>query len=252
MDKAIWGYNRGELYIVCGKPNAGKSIFMVIGTIINAKAGKRPLICSTETSANKLINRIMIHEYGIESPHFRNGQFTEKEIQILRETALPQFSQLPLTICDNMSLGIKDIEKLVKKYNPDMLFVDYFQRCKFNNDSHFCATEFAKSLKNIARNHNIPVIVGTQVNARKVWSKEKGMLIDCDVSSGDVRTTQGLWHEADVSIILNTRRNLETNQMVVKISVDKAKDADYVTIYLRFDKQLLRYYPITREEYQSI
>ncbi len=252
LDRAIWGYNRGELHIVCGKPNAGKSLFMAIGTLTNAKNGSRPLIFSTETSANKLINRCLIHEYGIESVHFRNGQFTQAEIDLLRDRALTEFSKLPLIICDNMSLSIEDIEKTVKKYSPDMIFVDYFQRCKFGNDSHFCATEFAKRLKNIARDYNIPVIVGTQVNARKAWSKEKSSWVDMDVSSGDVRTTQGLWHEADISIILNTRRNPDSQQMGVKLQIDKARDADYITLYFKFDKNVLRYYPITREEYYAI
>jgi len=197
------------------------------------------------------MNRLLIYEYGIKSSHFRNGQFTDDELNVLREKAFKDLLNSNLIICDDMSATIDVIEKVCKQQVPDMVFVDYFQRLRFANDSHFEAKNVALRLKNIAREFDVPVIVGTQVNGRMKWNDKTRSLIEADVSSGDVRTTQSLWHEADVSIILNSRRNRETNQIVVKVEVDKARDADYCTFYLELDKQYLKYNTITREDYYA-
>jgi hypothetical protein len=71
-----------------------------------------------------------------------------------------------------------------------------------------------------------------------------------EVESGDIRSSKALKHEADIIIVLNERIN-KLSDKFVKVTVDKARDADRGSMYTKFVKEHLRFEEISEQDFTA-
>jgi len=158
-------------YVVIGaRPGVGKTTFMIQMALANLHRGKKVLFISLEMTSKELMRRIVAYETGISLTHIQRGNLTEEERERIVEF-LERFKQNYedlFFVVDKGGLTLGEILMLIKKVQPDVVFIDYLQLIKFpvgyGDKEAQMLGEVSKSLKAIAKNQNCLVVASTQIN----------------------------------------------------------------------------------------
>lgn len=255
LDTAIWGYNRGELIGIAGKPNSGKTLVMLKSALDNISRKKKVLYFPTEASRNAIFSRLISMKFGVNSTSLRRSSFTPQEQEKLNREVFPYFIEEAsnyLFLYEHNAPHIEEIQSAVDKVNPDVLYIDFFQHTGVNKDNHKECEDFVVKLKDMGKKHNMAVVMGTQVNPRSYQDKQSGDWKEAEIKPSDIRTTQALWQFSDIILAVNTRSNDDKTKFVTRISTEKVKDADFCTFFLQLNKDELRFDDITKEDYYGV
>ena len=130
VDAIVGGFQRGDLWIVAGRPGMGKSAY-AMGKMLNAaKTGAHVAIFSLEMSADQLFERILSAECRIDNTRLRAGNLYSDEPGLLFDAA-NALAKLPIWISDKNNAKVSQIRakaaKLKALYGIDILMVDYLQ-----------------------------------------------------------------------------------------------------------------------------
>lgn len=155
LDDMLCSFENGHLYVIGGRPGAGKNALMLqIARNIASTVNKPVYILSLEMSGEQIVQRMI-------SQAVRNGNLSERQRQ--------QISTMPVYICDSTA-GIEEIKRFVKEeINDGILLIDYLQLIdsgidKANTAFHLSTTEIARELNRLAKEKNIPVVVCSQLS----------------------------------------------------------------------------------------
>lgn len=255
LNDSIWGFIPGKLTVIAGYPSAGKSLLTQIAMLDNIELNKKPLLFSAEMTKADNINRWSIYKHEINSDHFINKQYTLDEKEAI-SSFIDFLSSKNFMIYDD-KIGIEQIEQVTASYNPDIVFCDYFQDCYFSKDGTEFKEDFVHRLHDMAKRMKIPVVLATQVNEQ--WTKVTSQQPPYDtrwikkrLTCNDVRTTQALYHKADVMILLTNYDNKDTGQHIVMVDVGKNKVNGKKPIYFYELKENLHYERLVRERFMAI
>jgi len=195
LDSITQGFQKSDLIIIAGRPSMGKTAFSLNITQNLIESYKLPvLFFSLEMSKEQLIYRLLSSETGIGQNRLKTGNLY-KEDWINLELTVQNFSRLPLFIDDQANLTIQDIRSKIKnilfEYNKiGLIIIDYLQlmqNSKLNQGNRVQEiSEITRSLKNIAKEFQVPIIalsqlsrnVETRVNKRPILSdlRESGSI----------------------------------------------------------------------------
>jgi replicative DNA helicase len=202
MNKVISGWVAPDLIILAARPAQGKTAFM-LNTILNVlNQGKAVGVFSLEMSGTQLVNRLLSLETKINHTNLRHNILTEGD-QMTIQKSMGKMEKYPLYIDDTPSLNIRDLRSkatiMKRKYNIDMLCVDYLQLMsgvdrKGNRESEIA--EISRGCKIIAKELNIPVIALSQLS-RAVESRPDKL-----PQLSDLRESGGIEQDADSVIFL--------------------------------------------------
>lgn len=256
LDKSIWGFNRGKLTVIAGNPSSGKSLVTQLSMLENIKLSKKCLLFSAEMTREDTITRWAIHEYGVDSDHFLNKQYTDEEKESI-SNMISWLSTKDFRIYDGL-IGIKQIEKMTEEYKPDIVYIDYFQDCMFEKEGFQIREEFVHRLHVMAKFYQIPIILATQVNEK--WIKKndqeppyEGHYEKVRINCSDVRTTQALYHKADLILLLTNYDSKVNEQHIVMVDVGKNKiNGKKPCYYYELDRSTLSYRILTRSAFMAI
>lgn len=254
LDETIWGWVRQELITIGGAPNSGKTLFMLKSIVDNIDKGKKVLFFPTEANSNSIISRILSLKFSTNTKSLRSGLLDDHQINSLQEEQLPYLMGLKdkLYIVNQNAPSIKNIEDQIKITSPDIIYIDYFQHCYLNKESHKEAEDFVMTLKKLCKDNNCPILIASQVHARSFQDKNSGDWKTAETKATDLRTTQALWFISDIVIAVNRRVNEAQTEVGTMLSVEKAKDSDFCKVYLKLNKTNLQYEELTRDDYYSI
>ncbi len=171
------GFRKNELTVIAGRPGSGKTTFMLNVALNTVKNDDRPvLFFSLEMSKKIIAQKIISCESAISFTKIAKKQLTNNELKkaITTTTTVANSS---LKIDDRMAINCRDIfqkARIVKrKHGLKAIFVDYLQIIKPFENGKFTIREqqisaIARSLKKIAKELDIAVIVGCQLNRNSV------------------------------------------------------------------------------------
>lgn len=178
LDKRLNGGIRAkELIVVGGRPGAGKTTLMMQAAVHAAYFhGTRCLILTIEMSAAELVKRMT------------------KKIPVERLESLPIFIRDDLTDWAQMQAAIK---QTIRSKHIDLVVVDYIQRITNSGTDHRerQIAEISGGLKDIAREADIPVIAGSQLNRESVKKGSRPTL-------SDLRESGAIEQDADLVLLL--------------------------------------------------
>ena len=168
LNKYLGGIDKGELITIGGFTSSGKSSLVVqLAIDFAGHSKKRVLYCSSEMTPMELSRRILSNEMSKNIMEFRSGYFQEGEKEAMIKVAE--------TIGDEWNLNIKkvstveDITKYIRKYNPEIVFVDYLQ----NLDRRGARSDYErvsnniKDLQGITLSKEITTFVVSQLSRNK-------------------------------------------------------------------------------------
>lgn len=199
IDNTLWGLHRGELITIGARPAVGKSAVCINIAYNLIRSGKKALYFSTEMSVDEQWNRIIPIATSLEAFKFRQANFSEQEVKAVSKAAEWLHDGKNFYVCEIASPTIEQIRMETKRYKPDVVIIDYLQRCTYPQADRedLRIGDFMKQLKTLGRTENACIIVTSQLN-RNVENRTSKI-----PNLADLRESGNIEQESDCVILLH-------------------------------------------------
>lgn len=221
---------RGDLVLIGARPAIGKTSFALQIAREYSKNNKKGLFFSLEMTKDKLINRILIAETGIDNTRFRYGSLYNEEEEKLNKK-VREIESWNLIIEDKPALSLLQIEAMATIEQPDYIIIDYLGLVKLaekdtrNNE----LGGVSRGLKSLAKKLNIPIIALHQLS-RAVESRgnKRPML-------SDLRDSGELEQDADIILFIYRDAYYTKNYDNKEVEIDIAKYREGASGFVRLE-----------------
>ena len=198
IDNATGGLEGGDIVVIAGRPATGKSALSDQIALSMAADGLTVLIYNLEMKETQVYERLISHDSGIDFQRVRLAKnfLGDEEDKFNRSN--DKLESMNIHISSN-TVSVGDIQAEVSHMDVDCIIVDYLQLVKPNGRRESRTLEVSEimhSLKAIAMNKNIPVIVLSQLN-RNVDGRA-----DKEPNMGDLRECGDIENDASIIILL--------------------------------------------------
>jgi replicative DNA helicase len=203
LDQMTSGLQQSDLIILAARPSMGKTAFALsIAYNVAVREGKTVAFFSLEMSKEQLVLRLLSFISHIPLYDLRLGKLTEEQKELLEE-ATKILSQMPIYIDDTPSLSITDLRvkalRMKKEKDVQLIIVDYLQLLrgirKYSSRQEEVA-DISRSLKNLAKELDIPVIALAQLSRQVEQRSDKRPQL------ADLRESGSIEQDADTVIFL--------------------------------------------------
>lgn len=248
LDKMLGGLHKQDLIIIPGRPGMGKTS-LALSIALNAarKFEKRVLIHSLEMGDKSLVQRLSSAEMNVSVTKIRNRQLTEEQWGA-HYASIESLAKLPIFIDDRAGVTATQIRstalKVKAEHGLDMIIVDYIQimgteDSRSNRNDQVGA--MARSLKNLARDLDVPVLALSQLSRECEKRADKRPMLS------DLRDSGGLEAEADA--VIATYRDKVYNPTtefpnVAELIILKQRNGATGTISTYFKEELAQFVPL--------
>lgn len=210
LDQKIGGFKNGEYIIIAARPSVGKTAFalsIAANMAIRQRAGVG--FFSLEMSGSSLTDRLLSAESNVNFSQIRSGLMGQTDFEKIFAVANQLYEdKIPLWIQDTPNMKLYDIRsqarKMVRDHDVKAVFIDYIGLIDPDMKGDVPRFEqigtVSRSLKQLARELNIPVIVLCQVG-REGEKQEPGL--------GNLRDSGSIEQDADLVVILHKERKYE-------------------------------------------
>ncbi len=205
FDNMTSGLQESQLIIVAGRPSMGKTSLLVNNIALHAalNAGVPVGIFSLEMSAQQLSEMLLCGKAKVNNWRIRRGQPTSED-WLRIGAAIGELTKAPIYIDDTPSISILEMRskarRLKSQYKVGLICVDYLQLAdgggRFKDSRHQEISIIARSLKSMARELKIPVVVGSQLSRNVERRPDKRPILSDLAESGTIEA------EADVVCLL--------------------------------------------------
>lgn len=172
LDKLTCGLQPSELIVLAGRPSMGKTAFALsIAEHIALKEKKQVGIFSLEMSAASLGRRMLCCNAKVDAQNLRRGFISTKDSVKLAHAA-GRLSEAGVWIDDHPGLTNLELRARARdmkaRCNIDLLIIDYLQLLQSTTGRSESrqqeVSDISRSLKALARELDIPVVVLSQLN----------------------------------------------------------------------------------------
>jgi replicative DNA helicase len=255
LDNYLGGLQKSDLIILASRPSQGKTAFALNIARYLAVQEKIPVgIFSLEMSKDQIIDRFIALEAGVSLWRLRTGKLLKDgdvdELSLVYE-AVERLKNSPIFIDDSPSLNNLQIRTMSRKLKHEigelgLIIIDYLQLIRsFRNIDNRVqeVSEISKSLKELARELDVPVIAISQL------SREPEKRVSSIPRLSDLRESGSLEQDADVVLFIHRPKEgvagLPSNQ--VNIIIAKHRNGPIGSIDLYFDPDSLSFYTIEED-----
>ncbi|MDR3139300.1 MAG: replicative DNA helicase [Treponema sp.] len=204
LDKLTSGFQPSELIIIGARPSMGKTALALTMAAHISIVKKIPTAFFTlEMSDMALLQRLISSEAKIESNALRTGFLKPDDMQKLFKAA-GNIYEAPLYIVDMPNMKLLDLRAQARRLRAiqkvEIIFIDYLTLISSENfrlQRHEQIAEISRSLKSLARELNIPIVVLSQLTREA--EKEKPNL-------SAIRESGSIEQDADVVMFLHRER----------------------------------------------
>lgn len=201
LDRKLAGLHPTNLLIVAARPGMGKTALVLNIAQNVALQGKPVAIFSLEMSREEIVSRMLCAAGRIDSQRLRTGHLTESDFTKLSNAA-SQLYKKPIFVDDSPGLTVTEIRaksrRLRRRPGLGLVIVDYLQLMHGSGGENR-QQEIAlisRSLKNLARELEVPVIAVSQLNRALEQREDKRPRL------GDLRESGALEQDADVVMFI--------------------------------------------------
>lgn len=200
LDEKIDGFQAGDLIIIGGRPSMGKTALAAQIADGAAMAGKSVLAFSMEMSAEQWAQRAMSRVGRIDSHALRSGKLQGDDWDRI-STVVGRMNGRNLLIDDSSGLTVERMRsrarRAKRKSGLDLVVIDYLQLMTGTGENRNTElTAITRSLKNMARELNVPVILLSQLSRECEKRPNKRPLMS------DLRDSGAIEADADVIIFV--------------------------------------------------
>lgn len=205
LDKALFGWEEPNLYIVAARPGMGKTAWLITRLAFLALDKQLPCaLFSLEMSGKQITKRMESQRSGIPFEKLKRANYAPHDHPALQKAA-DEIAEAPLWIADKPGINVMELRstaiQLKQQHDIRLLAVDYLQLINGvdgrgrNREQEI--SEISRTLKHIARELNIPVIALSQLS-RAVETRGG----DKRPQLSDLRESGAIEQDADAVIFL--------------------------------------------------
>lgn len=243
LDNMLSGFQKSDLIILAARPSMGKTALAL--DIARQAATKHNVpvgIFSLEMSSAQLVDRMLAAESKVNSWRLRTGKLSRDEDFGRIRDALDKLSSAPIYIDDQPGNNILKMRAVARRLKSEkglgLIIVDYLQLIIPTNNRNSDnvvqqVTEISRSLKQLARELEVPVIALSQLS-RAV--EQRGG--DGRPKLSDLRDSGSIEQDADVVMFIHREDKYKENterQNIAQIHIDKHRNGPVGSIELFFD-----------------
>ncbi len=255
VDRVLAGMQPGELVVVAARPGVGKTSFgMQIAEHVACTKQLPVAIFSIEMPAKQLVLRMAAGRARVPLERIRRGRLSPSDEERISEGMSELFSA-PMHIDDSGDLSPMDLRskaRRLKQLHPtlSLIVVDYLQLMKVRGrveSRQVEVAEISRSLKQLAKELEVPIIALAQLNRRVEERKGPPML-------SDLRESGAIEQDADVVLFLHRERTDDEDEkkqsddlIPVELHVAKQRNGPLGEARLLFAGAYTRFESATRE-----
>ena len=212
LDDLTQGFQPGNLIVLAARPSVGKtSLALNWLWLASRKYGAHSAFFSLEMSREEVRDRLISAHAQLDLKTVARGQMTDA-IHSQWIGARDELAQLPIYICDKAAITVREIAALIDKHGTqgspklDLVIIDYLQLISSPQDSRAARQteavrigEISRSLKIMAKERNIPVIVLSQLN-REIEHRQTGR-----PQLSDLRDSGAIEQDADMVMFIHKK-----------------------------------------------
>lgn len=251
LDKMTAGFQRSDLIIVAARPSVGKTAFALnIAQNVGVRARETVAIFSLEMSAAQLVQRMICAEANVDATRMRTGNLEGDDWEKLT-MAIGSLSEAQIYIDDTPGITVADIRakcrRLKKERGLGMILIDYLQliqgRGKAGENRQQEVSEISRTLKQIARELEVPVIALSQLSRGVEQRQDKRPMMS------DLRESGSIEQDADIVAFLyrDDYYDKESEKKnIIEIIIAKQRNGPVGTVELVFLKNYNKFVSIDR------
>ncbi len=228
IDNILAGLQKSDLIIVAARPSFGKTSFALdVARHVAVEKNVPVGIFSLEMSSQQLVDRLIASESGVGLWKLRTGRLSESNDDFLRiRDAMGRLSNAPIYIDDESSNTVLQMRAMARRLQSDsgnlgLIIIDYLQLMMPQRASDSMVqqvTEISRSLKQLARELNVPVLAISQLS-RAVEQRHPPI-----PRLSDLRESGSIEQDADVVMFLyredryreNSQRQNQADVLIAK------------------------------------
>lgn len=259
LDNKLSGLQKSDLIILAARPSVGKtSLALDIARQCAVNHNVPVGIFSLEMSSQQLVDRMLAAQAQIDSWKLRTGKISsEDEFEKIRDS-LDILSKAPIYIDDspgNNILKMRSVARRLKsEKNLGLLIVDYLQLMVPTNSRSSDSmvqqvTEISRSLKNLARELDVPVLALSQLSRAVEQRGGKPRL-------SDLRDSGSIEQDADVVMFIHKQDTAEdadlSDGQTVEILIEKHRNGPTGQVELFFDSKKTSFLSIEKNDFGAL
>lgn len=248
LDQMTAGFQPAEMIIIGARPSIGKTaiaLSMIQHIAIEKKVPAA--FFSLEMADVQVVTRLVSQVGRIRSDVLRTGFLSSVDFANL-QTAASTIYEAPLYIIDTPNMKLLDLRSVARRLRSkekiEIIFIDYITLIGSENSSvprHEQVAEISRSLKSLARELNIPIVVLSQV-ARSAEEKAPTL--------AELRESGSIEQDADVVMFLHRKRTPDENQETIptELIVAKQRNGPTGVVKITFVPHFTKYENITHQK----
>ena len=254
IDDMTSGWQSPDLVIIAARPAMGKTAFVLSMARAMAMDYDIPVaIFSLEMSKTQIMTRLIVNHTEIPNDKIKRGNLDQEELRQLNEGLDPLY-EAPLFIDDNAGLSIFDLRskarRLVREHGVKMIVIDYLQlmtasgmRANTNREQE--VSMISRSLKQLAKELNIPIIALSQLN-RSVENRGDGKIPQLS----DLRESGAIEQDADMVCFIHRpeyygitedKEDGRDLRGLGQFIIAKHRNGPTGAVYLRFKQEFIKF-----------
>jgi len=245
LDEYTKGFQKARLYYVGARPSQGKSALMLNFVCSAAITGGHKVgVISLESDNDELFLRLVASQSNIDSQNLMTGLIgTHSQISKI-EDACQRIGDSGIWFYDEPNMDLTKVvsvaRRMVETFGCEVIYVDYLQLISYGSESSPMRDRVAhisKSLKELARNLNVPVVCLAQLR-RDADNRKPAM--------GDFAESSQVEKDADVAILI-WHRQKENEDETSYLVVEKNRDGATGAVPVKFIRPVVRFGEVERE-----
>ena len=243
LDSLLAGLQKSDLIILAARPSMGKtSLALDIARQTAVKYGTVVGIFSLEMAAQQLVDRMVAAEAHINSWNLRTGRITNDEDFGRVNDAYDKLAKAPIYIDDQPGNNILKMRSVARRLKREvalgLIVLDYLQLMvptySCSSDSLVQqVTEISRSLKNLARELDVPVLALSQLSRAVETRRGRPRL-------SDLRDSGSIEQDADVVMFIHREDKMSgttDRPNIAEILIEKHRNGPVGKVELYFDEK---------------
>jgi len=248
LDELTAGMQRGDLIVVAGRPSMGKTSFsmnLAQNAAIRSDEPQVAAIFSLEMGAEQIAMRMLAVEARVDMGNLRTGRFSADDWRKLA-TASGSLAEAEIFIDDTPAISVLDVRAKCRRLKRDakrldLVLIDYLQLMSGRpgadrRDQEI--SEITRSLKSLAKELDVPVIVLSQLNRSVEGRADKRPMMS------DLRESGAIEQDADIIMFLyrdEVYNKKPENEGLAELIIAKQRNGAIGTINLTFLAKYTRF-----------
>ena len=250
LDAITGGMNNSDLVILAARPGMGKtSLALNLSANVAKNSGRSVVIYSLEMGMEQLVSRMLSTHALVDSHKLRTGRLDAKEWGRIAESA-DVLSNMDIYLSEASGITVSKMKAQLRRIkNLGMVVIDYLQLmdAPMKSDNRVLViSEITRSLKLMAKELNIPVLLLSQLNRGVESRPDKHPMLS------DLRESGSIEQDADIIMFLYNdyyyNREKALNPNITECVVAKNRHGETATVNMVWDAQYTRFSSPERSE----